>query len=159
MILSQKLGKIIWQGDIYLRWRVTYLTGRDIYLTGRAFLFWERSQFCYKSLGGRNFDHVYEPLSSFPGTHFTLVLNPALTFAWSGKLANLYLTRRTLSQLNLELRILLHDLPDRHKNRRSPHFEAIKLWKSWSGNKYWPGMIKIYSTYKHWGLNGEGTFT
>ena len=52
MILSQKLGKFIYQGDIYLkvrdiylRWRVIYLTGRDIFLI----------------LGGRNFDHVYEP--------------------------------------------------------------------------------------------------
>ena len=46
MILSQKLGKFIWQGDIYLtvrdiylRWRVIYLTGRDIYLTGRDIYF------------------------------------------------------------------------------------------------------------------------
>ena len=42
MILSQKLGTFIWQGDIfltvmdiYLRFRVIYLTRRDIYLTGR----------------------------------------------------------------------------------------------------------------------------
>ena len=46
MILSQKLGKFIWLGDIYLtvrdiylRWRVIYLTGRDIYLTGRDIYF------------------------------------------------------------------------------------------------------------------------
>ena len=39
MILSQKLGKFIWQGDIYLKWRVIYLTARDIYLTGRDIYF------------------------------------------------------------------------------------------------------------------------
>ena len=46
MILSQKLGKFIWQGDlyltvrdVYLRLRVIYLTRRDIYLTGRDIYF------------------------------------------------------------------------------------------------------------------------
>ena len=46
LILSQKLEKFIWQGDIYLtvrdiylRRRVIYLTGRDIYLTGRDIYF------------------------------------------------------------------------------------------------------------------------
>ena len=28
---------------------------------GKGHLFWEGSQFGYKLLGGRNFDHVYEP--------------------------------------------------------------------------------------------------
>ena len=32
----------------------------EIYLTKRH-LFSERSQFCFKLLGGRNFDHVYQP--------------------------------------------------------------------------------------------------
>ena len=35
MILSQKLGKFIWQGDIYLTVRGINLTVRDIYLTGK----------------------------------------------------------------------------------------------------------------------------
>ena len=46
MILSQKLGTFIWQGDIYLtvgdiylRWRVIHLTRRDIYLMVRDFYF------------------------------------------------------------------------------------------------------------------------
>ena len=46
MILSQKLGTFIWQGDIflkvrdiYLRSRVIYLTRRNIYLTGRDIYF------------------------------------------------------------------------------------------------------------------------
>ena len=47
MILAQKLGNFIWQGDIYL-------TGRDIY-------FEKGHNFFYKFLGGQNFDYVYEP--------------------------------------------------------------------------------------------------
>ena len=42
MILSQKLEEFICQGgirDIYLRWWVIHLTGRDIYLTGRDIYF------------------------------------------------------------------------------------------------------------------------
>ena len=30
---------------------------------GKGHFFWEGSQFCYKLLGGWNFDHVYEPLT------------------------------------------------------------------------------------------------
>ena len=55
MILSQKLGKLILQGDIYLtvrdiylRWRVIYLTGRDIYLTGREIYFEKGHNFVKK---------------------------------------------------------------------------------------------------------------
>ena len=29
---------------------------------GKGHLFWKGSQFCYKLLGERNFDYVYEPL-------------------------------------------------------------------------------------------------
>ena len=28
---------------------------------GKGHIFWEGSQFCFKLLGGQNFDHVYEP--------------------------------------------------------------------------------------------------
>ena len=60
MILSQKLGKCICQGDIYLTVRDIYLTGRGIYLTIRDIHFEKGHNLFYKFLGGRIFDHVYE---------------------------------------------------------------------------------------------------
>ena len=53
MILYQKLGKFVWQGDIYLTMRDIYLRLGVIYLTGRDI----------KLLGGQNVYHVYYPLS------------------------------------------------------------------------------------------------
>ena len=39
-----------------------HLFDREGHLFNRKeHLFWEGSQFCYKLLGGRYFDHVYEP--------------------------------------------------------------------------------------------------
>ena len=62
MILSQKLGKFIGQGDIYFsvrdicfRWRVIYLTGRDIYLTGRDIYFEKVHNFTTNDLGDEIF--------------------------------------------------------------------------------------------------------
>ena len=38
---------------------------------GKGHLFWEGSQFCYKLLGGQNFDHVYEPLEGWKSSEFS----------------------------------------------------------------------------------------
>ena len=64
MILSPKLGKFIWQEDIYLSGRDIYLTGRDIYLTGREIyltgrdIYFEKGHNFVTIIKG-NFDHVY----------------------------------------------------------------------------------------------------
>ena len=41
-----------------------FFDGKGLLFDGKGHLFLEGSQFCYKLLGGRNFDHVYEPLMS-----------------------------------------------------------------------------------------------
>ena len=51
MILSQKNGIFIWQGDIYLTVRDLYLTGRDIHLTGRDIYFEKGYNFVTNYLG------------------------------------------------------------------------------------------------------------
>ena len=71
--MSQKFGTFIGQGDIFLQWGTFIWDGRSFIwqekhlFDGKGLLFWEGSQFCYKLLGGRNFDHVYEPLPTFIG--------------------------------------------------------------------------------------------
>ena len=68
MILSQKLGKFIWpRGHLFdseghLFEMAGHLFDSEGHLSDRkGHLFWKESPFCYKFLGGRNFDSVYEP--------------------------------------------------------------------------------------------------
>ena len=71
MILSKKLVKnILRRGHLFEM--EGHLFDKEGHLfDGKGHLFWEASQFCYKLLGGRNFDHVYEPLL-LPICHFIL---------------------------------------------------------------------------------------
>ena len=58
-----------------------HLFDREGHLFDRmGHLFWEGPQFCYKLLGGRNFDHVYEPLKKTQGN---AISRPTLSQFWS----------------------------------------------------------------------------
>ena len=63
MSLSQKLGKFIWQGEIYLTVRDIYLTVRDIYLTVRDIylrwrvIYWTGRDIFFEK--GQNFVTIY----------------------------------------------------------------------------------------------------
>ena len=80
---------------------VGHLFDREGHLFDRkGHLFWEGSQFCYKLLGGRNFDHVYEPLRIFPPI---IISRPTFSQFWVIKIRDIMFLNKIKSPIYMPL--------------------------------------------------------
>ena len=84
---------------------------------------------------------LFSPSVPPPSKSNSHLLLPILSLVWTLEVMYLLPTLPTDTFTTLELQNPSRDVPELHKNCRSPNFEALELSKGWSGYCFWgPGV-------------------